>query len=212
MVMMYVPAGNFMMGSSDGGDEKKPVHTVYLDAYWIDRTEVTNAMYAKCVADGVCRDATSSDHSFNKVDHPATYIKWDDAQTYCAWAEAHLPAEAEWEKAARGTDGRKFPWGNDDPNSKLLNYSSLVGDTTPVGSYPSGASPYGVFDMAGNAWEWTSDWFDKPSLDSYHVVKGGGYNGMLEHYFHVFFRQPGFELEKNWPFSLGFRCANTATP
>jgi formylglycine-generating enzyme required for sulfatase activity len=166
MEMVYVPEGEFTMGSDDGADDEKPAHQVYLDAYWIDRTEVTNAMYAKCVADGSCKNAASSVRSSKYANHPVIYVNWDDAQEYCTWAEVRLPTEAEWEKAARGTDGRIYPWGNDnDPAKYYVDWTTKPGtinvglDTKPVGSYPSGASPYSALDMAGSAWEWVSDWY-----------------------------------------------------
>jgi len=161
MVQVYVPAGSFQMGSDTGDSDEKPVHTVTLDAFWIDRTEVTNAMYALCVEAGKCSPPSSSksytrdnyygDAQYNN--YPVIYVTWDNANAYCEWAGRRLPTEAEWEKAARGTDGRTYPWGDAAPDSTRLNYNSNVGDTTEAGKYPSGASPYGVWDMAGNVWE-----------------------------------------------------------
>ena len=166
MVMVYVPAGEFSMGSDTGGSNEKPIHTVTLDAFWIDQTEVTNGMYARCVAAGACQppsDTASYTRSsyYNDTqyaDYPVIYVDWDQASAYCAWCGARLPTEAEWEKAARGADGRTYPWG-ENIDSILANYSINVGDTTKVGSYPDGASPYGALDMAGNVWEWVDDWY-----------------------------------------------------
>lgn len=166
MLMVYVPEGNFSMGSDNGAPDEQPVHTVYLDAYWIDKTEVINAMYAQCVQAGACGAPTSSQsHSHSSYfgnarydNYPVIYMNWDDAQSYCKWVRVRLPTEAEWEKAARGSDGRIYPWGNSIPSSSRANFASP--DTTAVGSYPSGASPYGALDMAGNVWEWMNDWFD----------------------------------------------------
>jgi eukaryotic-like serine/threonine-protein kinase len=169
MVMVYVPEGDFLMGSvaGVGSDDEQPQHTVYLDAFWIDRTEVTNAMYASCVAAGACSPpaSTSSNHRSayygnGEYDHyPVIYVSWNNANAYCTWAGRQLPTEAEWEKAARGTDGRSYPWG-EGIDCGRANFHNCVGDTSEVGSYPSGASPYGAMDMAGNVWEWVADWYD----------------------------------------------------
>ncbi len=146
---------------------EEPIHQVYLDAFWIDQTEVTNVMYSKCVQDGKCNPPTSTksytraDYSGNSQfdNYPVIFISWHDADTYCSWADRRLPTEAEWEKAARGTDARAYPWSNDPPNTDLLNYKHAFEDTTAVGQFPKGASPYGALDMAGNVWEWTADWY-----------------------------------------------------
>ena len=155
------------MGSTDGdlqadGDEK-PQHVIYLDSFWIDRTEVTNDMYRQCVKSQQCTEPAHSPryHSGAYADHPALGIAWNQAVEYCTWAGRRLPTEAEWEKAARGTDGRLYPWGSDAPDPSRLNFDHLVDDTTEVGKYPEGASPYGVFDMAGNVWEWVADGYDE---------------------------------------------------
>ena len=167
MVMVYVPTEEFQMGSTDH-DNEQPIHVVYLDAYWIDQTEVTNGMYATCVAAGACtkpresKSFTRSSYYGNATydNYPVIFVNWHQAIDYCNWTGGRLPTEAEWEKAARGTDGRKYPWGNESPNASRLNYDDNEGDTTAVGSYPTGASPYGALDMAGNAWEMTADWYD----------------------------------------------------
>ncbi len=198
-VMVHVPAGEFLMGSKDdpdADDDEHLQHTVYVSEFWIDKTEVTNAQYRKCVEAGTCRapttcdwgDPTYSDSS--KTDHPVVCVSWQDAKAYCEWAGKRLPTEAEWEKAARGTDGRKYPWGNSFDGNKLNSSGTDDGYqyTAPVGSYPEGASPYGVLDMAGNVWEWCQDWYDEdyyaispqrdpqgPSSGSYRVVRGGSW-------------------------------------
>ncbi len=167
MVQVYVPAGEFTMGSQGLAADESPAHPVYLDAFWIDRTEVTNQMYAVCVAAGACPppDSSSSISRVNYFGNPAfgnfpvVYVSWDDARAYCEWAGRRLPTEAEWEKAARGTDGRLYPWGDSAPDGTLLNYNVIIGDTDAVGRY-AGLSPYGALDMAGNAWEWVADWYD----------------------------------------------------
>ena len=195
MKLVFVPAGEFTMGSDTSSDEQ-PIHKVTLDAFWIDKTEVTNKMYALCVNAGACQLPSSMSSDTRKDyygvsefdDYPVIYVDWNKAKTYCEWAERRLPTEAEWEKAARGTDVRTYPWGNDAPNSNLLNYDSKVGDTTEVGKYPAGASIYGVLDMAGNVWEWVMDWYDSnyyssspsqnpqgPASGQYHVLRGGSW-------------------------------------
>jgi formylglycine-generating enzyme required for sulfatase activity len=167
MEMVYVPAGEFIMGANDREDDEKPQHNVYLDAFWVDRTEVTNSMYALCVQAGACKppvSSISSKHStyFGNPDfeaYPVIYVTWKQARDYCSWAGRRLPTEAEWEKAARGTKGYITPWGNNSPSPDQVNYNGNVGDTSQVGSYPKGASVYGTLDMAGNVWEWVADWY-----------------------------------------------------
>jgi len=166
MVMVFVPAGEFSMGSNmtdpEADDDEQPLHAVYLTEYWIDQTEVPNTMYQRCVQADQCTPPVHSPR-FGDEDythHPVVGVTWSQAAAYCAWAGRRLPTEAEWEKAARGTDGRIYPWGNSLPGENLLNFDRLIGDTTPVGSYLTGASPYGALDMAGNVWEWVADWYD----------------------------------------------------
>jgi formylglycine-generating enzyme required for sulfatase activity len=140
-----------------------------LDAYWIDQTEVTNKQYATCEASGACTPPSDSSSETNTSyygsskfdDYPVIYVDWNQAQAYCEWAGRRLPTEAEWEKAARGVDGKTYPWGENEPTANLLNLDMNVGDTTFVGNYPQGVSPYGAQDMAGNVWEWVNDWYDK---------------------------------------------------
>jgi serine/threonine-protein kinase len=207
MVQVYVPAGEFLVGWAGTGvqPDELPQHRVYLDAFWIDRTEVTNAMFRRFVA-ATGYTTTAEKRGFGTVhvdwmdrqgadwqhptgpdsdlagldDHPVVQVSWEDATAYCTWAGRRLPTEAEWEKAARGTDGRIFPWGNTlpagnqvngadrrlriGPTDGLVESDSRIDDgyahTAPVGSYPDGASPYGALDMAGNVSEWVYDWWD----------------------------------------------------
>jgi formylglycine-generating enzyme required for sulfatase activity len=162
--MVLVPEGKFTMGSNSGEADEKPPHEVFLDAFHIDKYEVTNAFYKVCVEAGVCQQpATDRYNNSQYAQHPVVYVDWNMAKEYCEWRGARLPTEAEWEKAARGTDGRTYPWG-EGIDCSYANYDdgtkSCVGDTTPVGKYPKGVSPYGAYDMAGNLREWVADWYD----------------------------------------------------
>jgi formylglycine-generating enzyme required for sulfatase activity len=167
MVMLYVPQGEFEMGTNEGFSHEQPVHTVALDGFWIDRTEVTNAQYSLCVQTGECtppllsssltRDSYYGDSDYD--DYPVIWASWHDAVDYCSWAGARLPTEAEWEYAARGPEGLDYPWGDRAPDDSLANFSSNVGDTMKVGAYPNGASWCGALDMTGNVWEWIADWY-----------------------------------------------------
>lgn len=166
-ILVFIPAGEFLRGSHDSDlnadEDEKPQHTVSLDAFWIDRIEVTNDMYRQCVQSEQCTEPAHSPRygSIEYGNHPALGISWDQAVEYCTWAGRRLPTEAEWEKAARGTDGRIYPWGNEAPDPTRLNFDHLIDDTVEVGNYPAGASPYGVLDMAGNVWEWVADGYDE---------------------------------------------------
>ncbi len=166
--MRLVPAGEFTMGSDDTGDVgSRPAQEVYVDAFYMDEFEVTNEMYDACVYAVECRkpqqggSATRNTYFANPVyaKFPALYVDWKMANAYCEWRGARLPTEAEWEKAARGTDARLYPWGNDEPDCSLANHVGCVADTTPVDQHEKGQSPYGVYGMSGNVWEWTSTLF-----------------------------------------------------
>jgi formylglycine-generating enzyme required for sulfatase activity len=239
--MVYVPAGEFEMGiSNEQGftlrevhdewsiKDEQPLHTIYLDAYRIDRTEVTNEQYAQCVADGVC-SAPFTNKSWTRDEYygstaydnyPIIYVNWAMADAYCKWAGKRLPTEAEWEKAARGTDGRTFPWG-EGISCEMANYGDCVGDTTMVGSYPGGASPYGVLDMTGNVKEWVADWYDSdyyqnsqsknpvgPEIENgaYRSQRGGSFWD-IESDVRPANRDHYFLDSPSWDF--GFRCAAT---
>jgi len=161
--MLLVAAGAFTMGANEGGEEdERPAHTVTLPAFWLDRVEVSNARWDECVAAKACRpksEAVRARHAdFNGPDQPVSGVSWDDARGYCAWRGKRLPREAEYEKAVRGTDDRRFAWGNDPPSHERTVFAS--GHTEDVGTHPAGRGPYGNDDLAGNVWEWMQDEYD----------------------------------------------------
>jgi formylglycine-generating enzyme required for sulfatase activity len=224
VVMRLVPAGEFTMGSNEGDSDEQPVHTVFLNSYYMDKYEVTNALYKACVDEDICTQPPNiTSYSRSRyyggsayVDYPVIYVDWSQANTYCEWRGARLPTEAEWEKAARGTDGRTYPWGEGIDCSRA-NYCE--GDTTEVGSYESGVSPYGIYDMAGNVWEWVADWYDSgyynntpssnptgPSSGDYRVLRGGSW-GDNESYLRAFYRL--MNVPVNFSGNFGFRCSRS---
>ena len=162
--MILIPAGEFIMGSTEGEghNDEQPQITVVLDAFYIDRCEVTNAQY-KLFMDATGHKAPMywDDGKYNHPKQPVVGVTWYDANAYAKWAGKRIPTEAEWEKAARGTDGREYPWGN---KWDSLKCNSNIGSdgyqhTTPAASFPDGSSPYGVMNMAANVWEWCADWY-----------------------------------------------------
>lgn len=188
VTLVRVPAGEFAMGSADGQSDEQPVRRVHLSEYWIGRTEVTVAQFrAYCDAAGYAYDWSGLKPSWGWVDdHPMVNVTWDEARAFCRWAGGDLPTEAQWEKAARGTDGRKYPWADAWDPDRCVNGTNSGNRTVPVGSRPSGASPYGCQDMAGNVWEWCLDWYGPyepsatrdpkgPSSSEYRVLRGGSW-------------------------------------
>ncbi len=249
MVQVYVPAGDFIMGAKTTDKDAKqtiaggraypesPQQTVYLDGYWIDKFEVTNGQYALCVAAGGCKPPwVNSSYTYDKyygnpefANYPVIWVNWFKARDYCTWSGRRLPSEAEWEKAARGTDGRLYPWGNDPVDGTRANFCDVnctrsiafeaandgYADTAPVGSYPAGASPYGAMDMSGNVWEWVNSLIkpypydandgreDLTSLDE-RAWRGGPWsNGIWWMRSSVRYRSVSWY---QW-YVLGFRCA-----
>ncbi|MFN8486319.1 MAG: SUMF1/EgtB/PvdO family nonheme iron enzyme [Caldilineaceae bacterium] len=215
ITFVYVPAGEFTMGSDNGSDDEKPAHKVNLPGFWIMKTPVTNAQYRAFVAAGDYEQKTYwtaagwqwrtkeqitqprywDDKQWNGADYPVVGVSWYEASAYTRWLATTtkltiaLPTEAQWEKAARGTDGRIYPWGNNAPNDQLLNYNNYVKHTTAVGRYPQGVSPYGCLDMAGNVWEWTSslqqpypykadDGRENSDSANHRVVRGGDFDDL----------------------------------
>ncbi len=222
MVMVYVPAGEFQMGSEVGYPNEKPVHTVALDAFWVDRTEVTNAQYVQCVEAGACAAASPwcvDSAPYQDPTQPVICIDWPQAAAYCEWAGSRLPTEAEWEYAALGPEGPLWPWGNQLPTCELANYGDCVGQPAPVGSYPGGASWVGALDMYGNVWEWVADWYGEypasrqvnprgPARGETRVARGGAYGWSAEEIGSTNrWGIPWRQLE-----TRGFRCAQTSPP
>ena len=259
MEQVFIPAGEFIIGwqGTDATIEVLPgpfpdflEHTVFLDGYWMDKYAVTNGQYQRCVEAGACRPCgqnnippqgrdyfTESEYA----DYPVVNVSWYMARDYCTWVDRRLPSEAEWEKAARGTDGRKYPWGNEPytedkanicdkycPPAKRgtianPNFNDGYPGPAPVGSYPAGASPYGLLDMAGNVWEWTSTaaefypydandgreaLYDAPDGEKWpeRILRGGPWSNGIT-YQRSSFRYRAVAIY--WNFNMGFRCASS---
>jgi formylglycine-generating enzyme required for sulfatase activity len=216
--MITIPAGEFTMGS-DVEDERPP-HLVFVDAFEMDKLEVTNQEFERFVQEtGYVTDAEKAGdtswryYAKDKPQHPVVKVSWNDAVAYCGWAGKRLPTEAEWEKAARGTDARSYPWGNQWDAAKANAKEAGIRGTTAVGGFPAGASPYGVMDMAGNVAEWTTDWFKAyPGGDfyspyfgeKYRVIRGGAWFSDQNLVRTTERSCSGVELAND---DVGFRCA-----
>lgn len=219
--VVAVDAGEFMMGCNEAVDEdcsedEAPLHTVTLSAFEIDRTEVTQAQYTACVVDGAC-ELPTCEWNCDEAELPASCVTWSHANAYCAWANKRLPTEAEWEKAARGAEGNKYPWGNEEPDCSRANMAGCGAEARPAGSLAAGASPYGALDMAGNMVELVADWYDAsyyesspaedpqgPSTGTRYSGRGGGFKSDSE-YLRTS-KRDWYDPTDSAP-SLGFRCA-----
>ncbi len=232
--MELVPAGEFIMGSNTGQADERLAHKVYLDSFYLDVYEVTNAFYKVCVDTGEC-NSPKNNFSYTRTEYygnpkyenyPVLYVDWNMAKNFCEWRDARLPTEAEWEKAARGTNASTYPWGTT-TNFDQCFYSNIgdcVGDTTMVGKYDNGKSVYGIYDLSGNVWEWVSDFYNQnyyqtlsgnvvnpkgPVEGDIRVLRGDAWNSNEE---------SGTSANRYWDkpsvtnYFIGFRCARDANP
>ncbi len=237
--MALVPEGPFTMGSNTGPDDEKPAHTLSIKSFFIDVLPITNAEFAEFLnSQGLKNQKGESFYDDDDNDarihlrqmrwqadegfarHPVNEVSWVGARDYCSWLKKRLPTEAEWEKAARGTDGRKYPWGNSKPNQKLAFYGGPFNASAPVDAFPEGASPYGILDMAGNQWEWVSsaylpypyksdDGRENQNPGPVRSTRGGGHDSSEEE---ITTTQRGRNLSRNpkaGHHNIGFRCAKS---
>lgn len=211
--MVVIPAGEFWMGTEDGLQDARPLHRVHLSSYWFDKYEVTNARYRQCVEGGGCtppKDRLTFEDP-QRAQRPVTSITWSQARSFCMWRGKRLPTEAEWEKAARGTDGRRYPWGNDGE------FMTSMNGAEPVGRQASMASPYGVFNLIGSVSQWVKDWYAEdfyqtspardpqgPLRGSFRVLRGGEWNEKSPN-LQASYR--GWDDVTYWGPTLGVRCA-----
>ena len=236
MVLVYVPGGEYVMGADDLihpytqeiYEASKPEHKVQLSPYWIGKYPVTNAQYSRFLAASPRQKKPENweDKQFNQGEQPVVGVDWEEAQAFCAWAGLVLPSEAQWEAAARGWEGRKYPWGEAEPTAELANFNGNVGRTTPVDAYPAGAGPFGTLDQAGNVWEWCLDVWNAAAYRGRHreatkdpvskqgdaasrVVRGGSWRNPAR-FLQAAYRS-GFRTGDRYPY-LGFRCASPFRP
>ena len=235
--MVNIPQGPFTMGRNDGPADESPAHILILNNYSIDRAPVTNAQYAAFLEISGIKgpsgerfyDHDDPDARIHRINnrwtadpgsehHPVIEVSWAGARAYCGWRKARLPTEAEWEKAARGTDARRYPWGNDAPDGRRARFAAGWHDTAPVEAHPAGASPYGVLDMAGNTWEWVSsayrpypyrpdDGREDAAPGPVRATRGGGQDSTADE---ITTTQRGRNLSRNpaaGHHNIGFRCA-----
>ena len=215
--MVHVPAGWFIMGSEKGDEDEKPRRRVYLDGFYIDKYPVTNERYRAAGLHSTCENR----RGFDRDTQPVVCVSWRQAKAYCEKTGKRLPAEAEWEKAARGADGRIYPWGDRWEPSKVIWRDNSDEKTHPVDrSYSTHASPFGAVDMAGNVWEWVQDWYGEdyyrkapeknprgPDAGSSRVLRGGSKSSLSEDFraAHRSWDNPNFKYA--WDLDRGFRCA-----
>lgn len=206
-VLQYVPPGEFTMGAADGYADEKPVHRVRLTrGFWMYRSEVTNAQFRKFVeATAAPEPPCFTNAQFSAPEQPVVGVSWIEADAYCRWAGGRLPTEAEWEYAARGTDGRTYPWGHEAPSlaRAVFGLEHNRGATRPSGGREKGASPFGILDLAGNVPEWCSDWY-APYSDKLAVDPTGPEQGELK-----VARGGSWDLD---PFSIRSAARNAFTP
>jgi iron(II)-dependent oxidoreductase len=235
--MVQIPAGVFLMGSNDGPEDERPQHRLTAAGFFIDRTPVTNGQFAEFMnavgtqaPDGqLWYDVDDSDARIHRREgrwradsgfakHPVAEVSWHGALAYCNWLGKRLPTEAEWEKAARGTDRRRYPWGNEPPDASRAHFNGGWNDTRPVGSFPKGASPYGVLDLAGNGWEWVSSAYlpypynssdGREDLNRLQVrsTRGGGHDSPADELTATHRGRNVSRNPRSGHHNIGFRCA-----
>lgn len=232
MKQLSIPSGEFRMGTLEDGEwiseNEMPQHLVYLDGFWMDETEVTNAQYKKCVDAGVCVPPRRTS-SYSKPEYfgnpefdnfPMVYVDWEQANTYCTWAGRRLPTEAEWEKAARSTDARLYPWAGDAKGTHFANFTFYTfEDPVAVKTYPYGVGPYGTYEMAGNVYEWVADWYSPtyytdsprenppgPEIGLTRVMRGGGWSS---DWIYIRTASRMHYSPQDSSSDLGFRCAQS---